>query len=45
MSLFIGSLAFGESPLLDNAKVGILVASLVAGVAGAIILLSVKRET
>jgi NhaA family Na+:H+ antiporter len=45
MSLFIGSLAFGESPLLDNAKVGILVASLVAGVAGAIILLSVKPET
>jgi NhaA family Na+:H+ antiporter len=45
MSLFIGSLAFGESPLLDNAKVGILVASLVAGVGGAIILLGVKRET
>ena len=42
MSLFIGSLAFGESPLLDNAKVGILLASLVAGVAGAIVLS--KRE-
>ena len=44
MSLFIGSLAFGESPLLDNAKVGILVASLVAGIGGAAILRSVKRE-
>jgi NhaA family Na+:H+ antiporter len=39
MSLFIGSLAFGESPLLENAKVGILTASLVAGVVGAVILL------
>ena len=34
MSLFVGSLAFGEGPLLDAAKVGILAASLVAGVAG-----------
>jgi NhaA family Na+:H+ antiporter len=38
MSLFIASLAFGDSPLLDNAKVGILAASLVAGVAGALVL-------
>jgi Na+:H+ antiporter, NhaA family len=34
MSLFIASLAFGDSPLLSTAKVGILVASLIAGVGG-----------
>ena len=35
MSIFIASLAFPESPgLLDSAKVGILIASLVAGLAG-----------
>ena len=34
MSLFIGSLAFGEGALLDAAKVGILAASLIAGVVG-----------
>lgn len=34
MSLFISSLAFGDGPLLDAAKVGILLASLVAGVVG-----------
>ena len=34
MSLFISGLAFGASPLLDAAKVGILGASLAAGVAG-----------
>jgi NhaA family Na+:H+ antiporter len=39
MSLFIASLAFGDTPLIDNAKVGILGASLVAGVLGTIILL------
>ena len=38
MSLFIGGLAFGESPLLDMAKIGILSASLLAGIAGAIVL-------
>jgi len=35
MSLFIATLAFGQ-PLLQHAKTGILAASLVAGVAGAI---------
>jgi NhaA family Na+:H+ antiporter len=45
MSLFIGSLAFGESPMLENAKVGILGASLVSGIVGGIVLLSGKRET
>jgi Na+:H+ antiporter, NhaA family len=34
MSLFISDLAFAEGPLLDVAKVGILTASLIAGVVG-----------
>ena len=34
MSLFVGSLAFGEGPMLVSAKVGILAASIVAGVIG-----------
>jgi NhaA family Na+:H+ antiporter len=38
MSLFIAGLAFGDSPLLDLAKVGILAASLTAGVVGWFIL-------
>jgi NhaA family Na+:H+ antiporter len=36
MSLFIATLAFGQ-PLLEHAKTGILAASLVAGVAGALL--------
>jgi NhaA family Na+:H+ antiporter len=43
MSLFIASLGFGEgSPLLEGAKLAILSASLVAGVAGFIFLSMVK---
>jgi NhaA family Na+:H+ antiporter len=38
MSLFIAALAFGQSPLLDNAKMGILGASLVSGAIGAVLL-------
>ncbi len=34
MSLFISDLAFGGGPVLAHAKVGILVASVVAGVGG-----------
>ena len=34
MSLFIASLGFGESALLEAAKLGILTASLMAGVLG-----------
>jgi NhaA family Na+:H+ antiporter len=34
MSLFIANLAFGEGPLLDVAKLGVLTASVVAGLAG-----------
>jgi NhaA family Na+:H+ antiporter len=42
MSLFVGSLAFGEGALLDAAKVGILGASTIAGVVGWYL---VKRAT
>lgn len=38
MSLFVAALAFGSGPLLDSAKVGILAASLLAGVIGAFVL-------
>ena len=38
MSLFIANLAFGDGPALETAKVGILVASVVSGIAGAIVL-------
>lgn len=34
MSLFIASLAFGSGPLLDSAKIGILSASVIAGIVG-----------
>ena len=40
MSLFVGSLAFGEGQLLDAAKLGILAASLAAGVGGWLVLRS-----
>ena len=43
MSLFIASLAFGESEFLSMAKAGILVASLVSGTAGAFILSRAKK--
>jgi NhaA family Na+:H+ antiporter len=42
MSLFIANLAFGDGPALETAKVGILLASVVSGIAGAIVL--VKRR-
>jgi len=38
MSLFIAGLAFGGSPLLDVAKIGIMIGSLVAGMIGWIML-------
>jgi NhaA family Na+:H+ antiporter len=38
MSLFIAGLAYGEGPLLALAKVGILAASLVAGIGGYLLL-------
>jgi NhaA family Na+:H+ antiporter len=38
MSIFISELAFTDAALIDEAKVGILVASLTAGVLGAVVL-------
>jgi len=38
MSLFIAGLAFGKSELLELAKIGILTGSILAGIAGAVIL-------
>ncbi len=40
MSLFIATLGFGEGAVLDNAKIGILIASFMAGVSGWYILAS-----
>lgn len=40
MSLFISNLAFGDAGLIDEAKVGILVASFVSGVGGFVLLRS-----
>ncbi len=44
MALFIGSLAFGESELLDAAKMGILAASLIAGGIGFALLRGSSRQ-
>lgn len=44
VSLFITDLAFGDSGLADEAKVGILVASVVAGVLGFAVLRSPSRS-
>jgi NhaA family Na+:H+ antiporter len=44
MSLFIASLAFGESEFLAMSKAGILAASLISGVAGAFILSRAKEK-
>jgi len=44
MALFIAGLAFGESPQLDAAKIGVLSGSVVTGILGAILLaLRAKR--
>jgi Na+:H+ antiporter, NhaA family len=39
MSLFIATLAFGDTPFLDVSKIGTLVASLAAGLGGSLLLL------
>lgn len=44
MSLFISGLAFGVSPALEIAKSGILVASLIAGIAGFFLLRGTARS-
>jgi NhaA family Na+:H+ antiporter len=38
MALFIGTLAFGEGPVLNQAKIGVLLASVCAAVAGFVLL-------
>jgi NhaA family Na+:H+ antiporter len=45
MSLFIGSLAFGEGQLLDDAKIGILTASLASGLVGWLLLRFLTPDT
>lgn len=45
MALFISVLAFGASPLLDIAKIGILVASAISGFIGWLILSRFARTT
>jgi NhaA family Na+:H+ antiporter len=45
MSLFVADLAFGQTPILETAKVGILAASVVSAIAGAtILLLAIGKE-
>jgi NhaA family Na+:H+ antiporter len=44
MSLFVANLAFGPTPMLETAKVGILAASVISGLMGAIVL-SQKART
>jgi NhaA family Na+:H+ antiporter len=44
MSLFIASLAFGDSPQLPPAKTAILIASTIAGVFGVVVLLMGKKK-
>jgi NhaA family Na+:H+ antiporter len=43
VSLFIAELAFSGTPVLDRAKTGVLVASLVAGIAGGLLLRGTGR--
>ena len=38
MSIFIANLAFGAGPILDSAKLGILAASVISGILGAVVL-------
>jgi NhaA family Na+:H+ antiporter len=44
MSLFVAHLAFGESSALETAKVGVLAASVVSGLAGTGVLLKRPRD-
>ena len=45
MSLFIANLAFGDTPALETAKVGILAASVTSAVAGVIVLVKERATT
>jgi NhaA family Na+:H+ antiporter len=44
MSLFIANLAFGDTPALETAKMGILAASVVSGAAGTLVLARKKKK-
>jgi len=44
MSLFIGGLAFGEGPVMDSVRIGVLGGSLLSGVLGWAILRRSTRE-
>jgi len=44
MSLFIGTLAYDDAALLDQIRLGVLVASLLSGAAGAIVLVIAGRR-
>lgn len=45
MSLFISNLAFTEATMIDQAKYGILLASVIAGVSGTLFLKRIKNQT
>ena len=45
MSLFVATLAFQTDELLNLAKIGTIAASVAAGLAGSVVLLSSRRET
>ena len=45
MSLFISDLAFGDGPILTSAKIGILAASMAAGIGGYLVLRSISRRS
>ncbi|MFN7457989.1 MAG: Na+/H+ antiporter NhaA, partial [Gemmatimonas sp.] len=45
MALFIAGLAFGESPQLDAAKIGVLSGSLLTGILGAAVLMRQARRS
>ena len=45
MSLFVTELAFDEAAIIDEAKYGILIASIIAGVAGIVVLKKTGRKT
>ena len=45
MSLFIGALAFDDAALVDSAKLGTLAGSLLAGLAGFLVLRSTEHMT
>ena len=45
MSLFISGLAFGDPVLINQAKYGILIASIIAGILGTIVLKRVGQSS